>query len=271
MAIRITCPGCQASLTLQDEMRGKKVRCRKCEQAINVPAANGVKKKEAAGVQASRNGKMKAAPAEEHEEEHEEETPKKKKKKSKKGTGLNWIVVGGLAGLFLVVIAGGVAAYVIMGVGRAPIGPVAKAPEEKEKDDRTPQRIVVPGIKEGNPANSKKGGTGIVNNVRGAAYRAERRSELKQIGLSFVQYADEYKGANRNLDTWLDYIKTYGPIRDAVKEGYYKMNFNARLEGSSVIAYERDIDKGAHLCVRGDGSVDYVPLAELKTILGRDP
>ena len=74
------------------------------------------------------------------------------------------------------------------------------------------------------------------------------------------------------MENWLQHIKTFGPIHEYVKDGYYKMNFNARLEASSVIAYESGIDVGqAHMCVRGDGSVDHVPLAELKTILGRDP
>ena len=72
------------------------------------------------------------------------------------------------------------------------------------------------------------------------------------------------------MNTWLDFIKTYGPIYTAVKDGYYKMNFSARPDG--IVAYERDIDNGdKHLCAFYSGRVDYVPLADLKMILGRDP
>ena len=40
MSIRITCPACNASYPVDDEMSGKKVRCRKCEKAIAVPMNN---------------------------------------------------------------------------------------------------------------------------------------------------------------------------------------------------------------------------------------
>ena len=38
MAIRITCPGCKTTLTLDDEKRGQKVRCDNCDKALNIPA-----------------------------------------------------------------------------------------------------------------------------------------------------------------------------------------------------------------------------------------
>jgi len=64
--------------------------------------------------------------------------------------------------------------------------------------------------------------------------------------------------------------QNYGPIRDAVKEGYYQMNLKARLEGGDIICWERDIDIGdRYLCVMGDGSVDYVSLADWKKALGK--
>ena len=45
MAIRITCPSCDASLSFDDEKAGKKVRCKKCEELIPLPAAKSSKKK----------------------------------------------------------------------------------------------------------------------------------------------------------------------------------------------------------------------------------
>src|SRR5262249_58619015 len=41
MSIQMACPGCGASYTLSDELRGKKVRCKKCEEIF---AVNGVAK-----------------------------------------------------------------------------------------------------------------------------------------------------------------------------------------------------------------------------------
>ena len=187
----------------------------------------------------------------------DEDRPVKKKKKKKASQAPNMLLIGGAAAIAIVLIAaGGLSAFLFFRPGeqKQKQDALAKAPnamggdpkaaepkaKEKETDDRTPGRIVVPRIGEGNPA--KKGGTGIISNVRGQGYRTERRSELQQIGLSYVQFFDEYKGANRNMNTWLEYIKNFGPIRDSVKDGYYKMNFNARREAASVIAYEADID-----------------------------
>ena len=63
---------------------------------------------------------------------------------------------------------------------------------EMKIQDPAPEPIrIIPKIQDGNPA-MKKSGIGIVSNIRGAAYRTERkRSELKQIGLAYNQYSDE--------------------------------------------------------------------------------
>src|SRR5439155_25517953 len=42
MSIQMACPGCGASYTLADELKGKKIRCKKCEQIF---AVNGVAKR----------------------------------------------------------------------------------------------------------------------------------------------------------------------------------------------------------------------------------
>jgi hypothetical protein len=276
-------------LTLDDKMRGKKVRCKGCAKVLSIPAAKAkvlAEGPEEEAVQDEPRVKLKKGSV--PSEIDADPPPKKKKKKGKQGFGV--LIMGGAAALLLLLlVGGGVWAFftfspdkeaqkkkqeqqaLLDAKAKKDVENAMKGPGAKEKDDRSPARIVVPGIKEGNPA-TKKGGTGIISNVRGAGYRLERRSELANIAKSYVQFSDEYKGGSRNMQTWLEYIKTFGPIHDSVKEGYYQMNFNARLEAGSVIAYERDIDVGqAHLCVKGDGSVDHVPLAELKAILGRDP
>lgn len=279
MAIRITCPGCQSALTLSDAMRGKKVRCKACEKVLSIPAAG--KAKSLAAEESEENAlqdrpRLKApkaaAPPEDNADSDDGDRPAKKKKKKKKGKkGSGVLIIGAIAAVFVLLITGGVLAAVIHFKSEQKLreAPVARAPEAKEKDDRPPQRIVVPGIKEGNPA-AKKGGAGIVSNVRGAAYRTERQSELKQIGALFIAFSDEYKGPSRTLDNFLKSIKqNSGPIHDYIKEGYYQMNMNARLEGSSVICYERDMYAQGYQCVMGSGEVKDISDAELKAALGK--
>jgi hypothetical protein len=59
-------------------------------------------------------------------------------------------------------------------------------------------------------------------------------------------------------------------IHEAISDGYYVMNMRADVgSSSSIIAYERDIDRTGHLCVMGDTSVDYVPLQVLKDSVGK--
>jgi hypothetical protein len=210
----------------------------------------------------------------------DEDRPVKKKKKKKAEQGPNLLLIGGAAAIVIVLIAaGGLSAFIFLKPGKQKQeqdalakAPDPKAPEskprEKETDDRTPGRIIVPKIEEGSP--TKKGGTGIASNVRGAAYRTERQSELKQIGTLYIAFFDEYKGPNRTLENFLNSIKqNSGPIHDSIKEGYYKMNMNARLDGGSVICYERDIYPQGYQCVMGSGEVRDLSDAELKAALGK--
>jgi hypothetical protein len=205
------------------------------------------------------------------------QTTKKKKKKQGPPIGL---LVGIGVGVLLLLIGGGVAATVYLvktnAAKPAPLGPVAENKDGDAKDGQAkdakpdgwvpPQRIVVPDIKQGNPA--KKGGLGIVNSVRGAGYRAERKHELAELRKAYIMFCDDYKGAARSYENFLNHINTFGPIRDAVKDGYYQMNMKARVDGDNVIAYERDIDSQGHLCVRANGDVVYVPADQLKKELG---
>ena len=43
MAIRVVCPHCDATFSVADELRGKKVRCRDCEKPVPVVAAKSKK------------------------------------------------------------------------------------------------------------------------------------------------------------------------------------------------------------------------------------
>ena len=289
MAIRITCPGCKTSLTLDDDKRGRKVRCDNCEKVLNIPAANGSKRKtqEEAAMQTERKLKGNTVPAPDEDEEQEEEVrpvkKKKKGKKAKKGASPILLIVAAAAAIILL-LGGGGSAYYFLRTDPAAAkareqaklddkakkdaaggGPGAKIDDKDKKNEPGGIRLI-PKIEDGSP--TKKGGKDIIQNIRGAVYRTERKSELKQLALTFNQFCDEYKGGARTKENFLIHIKTFGPIHDALKDGYYQMNMKARLDGDNIIAYERDEDAQGHLCVRSNGVQDYVPAAQLKKELG---
>src|SRR5438876_11884212 len=64
MSIQMACPGCGATYTLADELKGKKIRCKKCEEIF---AVNGVAKRVAEdaieAAEKPRPGPRAAAPA----------------------------------------------------------------------------------------------------------------------------------------------------------------------------------------------------------------
>ncbi len=294
MAIRITCPGCKTSLTLDDHARGTKIRCAECAKVLSIPAAS----KDA--IQEGRKLKARAPAASSQEDEADEnERPGKKKKKGKKGKSGSpalLFIAGGAVLVVLLIAVGWLSAYFLMRTApttpkenqQAKLEPKDKKEPEagnaqkaggggepkdqkpnipvKEKENENPGIRIAPKIEEGSP--TKKGGAGIVQNIRGAVCRTERKSELRQLFISFTQFCDDYKGIARTQENFLQHIKTFGPIRDAVKEGYYKINVTARLDGANIIAYERDKDHQGYLSVMGNGDVRYVPEAEWKAALG---
>ncbi len=114
MVIRINCPACKVVNTVAEDKRGKKVRCRKCEKLMVVPAGNnGVKKKsEESAVQAGR--KLKVASARKRQEDAEDEkddddnrSAKKQKKAPAKGGSGMMLAVGGVAAVLLLCLLGG--------------------------------------------------------------------------------------------------------------------------------------------------------------------
>ena len=202
MAIRITCPGCKTTLTFDDDKARPSRPLRPLrEGGAKIPAASGAKREKEMAVQNGQSvkAKPKSAPVVPPEWDGDDEPKKRKKKKEQQsGPGLMLGLVASGILLFMVALGGGVW-WVVKnrkeGPPLAPEGPelVAKAPEEKAPEISATRRII-PARDDGAPDNAKKGGKGIANSIRGAAYRSERQNELKQIALSYVQYSDEYKG-----------------------------------------------------------------------------
>jgi S1-C subfamily serine protease len=98
MAIRVTCPACDALHTVDDDKRGKKIRCRKCDEPISVPASS-KKKRDDEAVQTER--KIKVSASSRHDDDAAAPTPKKSSGKS----ALPMIVLlGGIVAIALLVI-----------------------------------------------------------------------------------------------------------------------------------------------------------------------
>jgi hypothetical protein len=193
--------------------------------------------------------------------DEEEDRPAKKKKKRQKAPASPAIfIIGGVAAFVVLLAVGGLLAYVLIPPRKPAEVEQAKVEEKKkEKEENKEQK----GVEEDPPA--KKGGKAIGRGSRGAAYITERKSELKQLGLVFTQFSDDYKGAARTKENFLAYIKRdFGPIHDYVKDGYYQMNMKARLQGGDIIAYERDEYDQGYLAVRSNGDVDFVPAVQFR-------
>ena len=215
--------------------------------------------------------------------------PAKKKKKSKKGQGsATLFIVGGVA-IFVVLLAvAGVSAYFLTrrepladakpnlqakvedkekkkDPGGEPAAPDKDKKGEKEKKEKADPGAgirIAPKINEGNP--NRKGGVYVVRTIRGAVYRTERQSELRQLAIEFNSFQGVYKGKGTH-ENFLEAINTFGPIRDSVNEGYYQVNLMARLSSDNIIAFERDGDETkGHLCVRANGDISTVSAAQLK-------
>lgn len=218
----------------------------------------------------------------------DEDRPAKKKKKNKKGQGsATLFIVGGVAVFVVFLAVAGVSAFFWTrreppadakqnlqakgedkqkkndaNDGAAALDKAKK--EEKEKQDKADPGggiRIAPKINEGNP--NKKGGIYVIRTVRGAVYRAERQSELRQLAIEFNSFQNDYKGKG-TYENFLESIKNFGPIRDSVNEGYYQINVTARLGSDNIIAFERDPDAAGHLCVRANGDISYTPAAQLK-------
>ncbi len=147
MALRINCPACKTVNVVDDEKRGKKIRCKKCEKPIVVPAEKS-KRDDTQAIQDAHKTKLKMAASshnrnDEDDAEDDEERPTKKQKTNttkKKGGFPVMLVVGGIGALlFLLLLGGGTAGYFLF-IRKSDTPPndadlIAKV--EDKKNDRT--------------------------------------------------------------------------------------------------------------------------------------
>ncbi len=147
MTIRMNCPACKTSINVAEEKRGRKVRCRKCEEIFTVPEVNGKKKRaEESAIQSGRKIKS-ASPRKQDDDDGDDDRPAKNQKKQPAKTGASgmMLAVGGVAAVLLLCLVGGggIGAYFVMFRAKPVDAAVAKAadvPENKKQqaDDKQP-------------------------------------------------------------------------------------------------------------------------------------
>jgi DNA-directed RNA polymerase subunit M/transcription elongation factor TFIIS len=261
MAIRITCPGCKSTLSLADELRGKKVRCKKCETSIKIPGAD--EEEEKTAITEKRRA---AVPDIDDEDDEEDDRPKKKKKKKAKG-GISPVLIIAPVLIVALLVVGGVSAYFMTrDPGPAKQVQQAKVEPKKVEEEKPQQGQIFNKREDGVPG--KKGGLGVVDSIRGGVFRAERKVELANLNKMYNAFVLETPRGQQTLESFLTYIqRDYAPVHKAIKDGYYIMNMKAQ-SGSDIVAGERDLDRNGHLVVKYDGTVEYVPEADWKQAMG---
>src|SRR5215208_164853 len=103
MSLRITCPACKISYTVDDELRGKKIRCRECDKPLNIPAAERKSEPAEEGIY-DRKGKSAPVPVKRPARGHNDDESPRRKQAARSPL------------LPLLLIGGGVGAVVVFGV-----------------------------------------------------------------------------------------------------------------------------------------------------------
>ncbi len=248
MAIRMTCTGCESALSLADNLRGKKVRCKKCGVSIKVPEED-------------------VDDVEDVDEQEDERPAKKKKKKKKSKQGSNGILIAaGVAGMVLLLAGGGVSAFFLFRSKPAENQQAKVDLNKKDDSEKTAVRIF-PKVEDGSP--TKKGGTGVVDNIRGAVYRTTIRNDLASFYKMYALFVNETPKSQHTREKYLEYIKRdFKTGHDYIVEGYYRLNMKAQPGSSDIFAGERDEDTPGHMVVRCNGAIEHVPAAEWKKAMG---
>jgi predicted Zn finger-like uncharacterized protein len=131
MPIRVTCPSCEASYSVDDALRGKKVRCRDCGETVAVGASSskdsrstGGKKEE--GISSRPMSRSGAGSSRSDRDDRDDDDRPRRKAPAKKSSMLLPLLLGGgaVAGLGLFAIIAIVLYFVFRSPGPAPVAQV---------------------------------------------------------------------------------------------------------------------------------------------------
>ncbi len=169
MSLRITCPGCKASYPVDDELRGKKVRCKKCDEPVTVPA--GRKDEEAVVESKGKSAARRSArddddrrPSRRDRDDDDRRSPRRDRdddepRRAKKGKSgaltVLMVVGGGLAALGVVAVA---LVLVVVFVFWKSADPAPKVDFAQNNDQKFPMGFQPPGGGQGPPGFEQPGG-----------------------------------------------------------------------------------------------------------------
>jgi predicted Zn finger-like uncharacterized protein len=119
MPVRITCPACDASYAVDNELRGRRIRCRECGKPVSVPAAKAAMTEVVEATAITEEPELVTTAVgptrrSRHRDEEAEEAPAPKKAGGL-SCGAMLLAIGsvGALALVLLVVVGGVIAYVV--------------------------------------------------------------------------------------------------------------------------------------------------------------
>jgi predicted Zn finger-like uncharacterized protein len=145
MPIRVNCPSCKTPHNLADDKAGRKVRCRKCEKVISVPAARKARRDDDEAIQERRTVKVKAKAAarrrdddDDDEDDDEERRPVPRKKAAAGGGSMTLVLVGGIAVVLLMCLGGVGAIGGYFALRKPPEERQAKADEPRPNNNPGP-------------------------------------------------------------------------------------------------------------------------------------
>jgi hypothetical protein len=105
-------------------------------------------------------------------------------------------------------------------------------------------------------------------NVRQGAERQKAKGILVNIGLYYQQYHTQNGRAPANQEEFFAYIGNDGAhLIEAIKNGYFVVNWNSPLDSNRVIAYEKTSYAGARTVLLGTSTVKVMPDAEFEAVL----
>lgn len=239
MAIRITCPGCETSLRLGDDKRGKKIRCPECEKVLSIPSANGKVPKP------KPQDDDDLVESDDDEEDEEEEREARKKKRKPFVFPIFWV---GIAAAVLVLLGGGggLTYYLLNRPPPPRVEPQAKVDPPK-----------VEGPAGGVPKTKPKS---LFGNIRARALGTARDAEMEGIVALHLDYCETFKNPQtRTLDNFLQSIRTVpAETIQRIREKYYTINLQARPLSDDVVVFETELYTEGYYCFQASKKSGFV-------------
>jgi hypothetical protein len=105
-------------------------------------------------------------------------------------------------------------------------------------------------------------------NVRQGVERQKAKGILENIGLFYQQYHLDNGKVPANENEFINYIQREAPhVVEAIKNGYFVVNWGSPLDGNRVLAYEKTSYAGARTVLLGTRTIKVMPDAEFEAAL----